>query len=693
MTLPRLTEAEERMWTAFPRGEWVDLRTGDPAQDDVGAAAHWAGDRVIRAEVIAALLLGAVPPDPGRRPGVRLRGARIEGRLDLIGAEVGCALVCEHCHFDAPVRLVEATARTVRLVRSSLHSLNAARLCMNGILNLHLSTVRAGIRLDRARINGEISLRGARIGPGDRGVAVAADGLVVDGQLEADEGFRADGPVLLRGGRVAARLCLQGAAIVGADGHSAALSLDRTTIGGGLHATALTVHGHTALRNTRVEGEILLDSAALRNPGGVALAAGGLTVEGPFLAERGFVAEGEMRMPGAQIRMFLTLAGASLSAPDGVALCADRVTVGDIEAADLTVAGGRVSLVGAQVGNDLTLTGAELDAGRGARHNGERIALIADNITVGGTFDCQRLRARGEVRAVVGRVSGRLRLNDARLDKPGGRTCLRLSRAEIAADLFATGLHATGRVRLSGTRVGGQVDLTGARLADPGGIALDAPTLQAGELTLRPSEPVRGTVVLEHARVGVLHDDPRTWARGLSLNGFAYESLEPRLPARERLRWLALDPAGHHPQPYERLAAHYTALGQPGEARRVLLAKERLAHRTGTPAGRVWGMLQEAAVAYGYQPWRAVLWLALLVTAGGLVYGTHPPRPLKADEAPHFNPVVYTLDLLLPLVDLGQQRAFNPAGGYQWFSYALVAAGWILVTVIAAAVARVLSRR
>ncbi|MBO2447061.1 hypothetical protein J4573_08165 [Actinomadura barringtoniae] len=53
----------------------------------------------------------------------------------------------------------------------------------------------------------------------------------------------------------------------------------------------------------------------------------------------------------------------------------------------------------------------------------------------------------------------------------------------------------------------------------------------------------------------------------------------------------------------------------------------------------------------------------------------------------------YTLDLLIPLVDLGQEHAYNPTGGFQWLSYALVASGWILVSVIAAAVARVLSRR
>jgi hypothetical protein len=677
MTAWRLNEAEERLWAAFPRGEWVDVRTEDPD-----------GERVVRAEVIAALLLGAVPPDPGKRPGVRLRGARVEGRLDLIAAEMPYPLVCEYCDFAEPVRLVEATTRTVRLVRSTLHSLNAARLGMDGILNLHLSTVREGIRLDRARINGEVSLRGASIGPGGDGVAVAATGLVVDGDLEAGEGFRADGSVLLRGARIEGRLSLGDAAIEGAREGQAGLSLSRATIGGGLDATGLTVRGETSMRNTRVMGQVQLDSAALRNPGGLALHAGGLTVEGPFFARRGFTAEGQMRLPGAQIRTFLNLTGASVSAPGAQALWLDQVAVNDLTATELTVTGGKVSLTGARVGNDLTLAGADLDAGTGP----ERIALDADKISVGGTWDCTGLRARGEVRAVLAKVTGRLVLIDARLEN-ARRTCLQLSRAEIGADVLGRDMTAAGRIKLPRGRVGHRLDLRRIRLANPGSVAFDGWGLQVGEFSLLPSQPIEGRVVLHHARIGVLHDDPRTWPDELTLDGAVYESLEPRLPARERLRWLALAPGGHHPQPYERLAAHYTALGQPAEARRVLLAKERLTRRGGTPAGRLWGLLQDATVGYGYQPWRAVLWLALLVTAGAVVYGTHPPAPLKPGEAPHFNSVVYALDLLLPLVDLGQERAYNPAGGYQWLSFALVAAGWILVTVIAAAVARVLSRR
>jgi hypothetical protein len=686
MTEWRLSGAEQRVWTAFAGGEWVDLRTGEPGEDDPSRAAGWDEGRVVRAEVIAALLLGAVPADPGRRPAIRLRGARIEGRLDLMGAEIPYTLVCEHCHFGEPIRLVEATVRTVRLVECVLDSVNAARMSMEGLFNLYRSTVENGVRLDRAKVNGEISLRDAAFGADAEGVALAANGLVLDGDLEADEGFRATGSVMMRGARVEGRLSLEDAAIEAPGAGRTALSLSGATVNGGLFAPGITVAGETALRSTRIGGEARFDRARLRNPGGVALAAGGMVVEGPFFARNGFTAEGETRMPGAQIRTFLTIPGASISAPGGTALWLDQLSVNDVDATDLTVTGGTVRLAGAQVGHDLTLAGARLDGGN------EEVALAADNIAVGATFDCRGLRARGEVHAVVARIAGRLLLTGARLEHPTG-TCLRLSRADIGADLFGRELTAVGRVKLEGATVGGRVDLEDARLEDPRGTALDARSLRAGELLLRPAEPIGGTVSLEHARIGLLRDDPDRWPEALALNGLTYESLEPRLPARRRLHWLALDPDGYQPQPYEQLAAFYTTLGQVAEARRVLLAKERAHRRSSTPLGRVWALVQDATVAYGYQPWRAFLWLALLVTAGALVYGAEPPKPLKPGEAPHFNPVIYSLDLLIPLVDLGQERAFNPAGGYQWLSYALVAAGWILVTVIAAAVARVLSRR
>lgn len=145
-------------------------------------------------------------------------------------------------------------------------------------------------------------------------------------------------------------------------------------------------------------------------------------------------------------------------------------------------------------------------------------------------------------------------------------------------------------------------------------------------------------------------------------------------------------------QPYEQLASCYTAIGQPGQARKVLYARERQQRDGKAPLARVWSRLQDLTVGYGYQPWRAALWLALLLAAGSIVFHISPPAPLQPGAAPHFNPVICTLDLLLPVVNLGQKYAFNPAGAEQWFSYTLIAAGWLLATTIAAGLARVLTR-
>jgi hypothetical protein len=48
------------------------------------------------------------------------------------------------------------------------------------------------------------------------------------------------------------------------------------------------------------------------------------------------------------------------------------------------------------------------------------------------------------------------------------------------------------------------------------------------------------------------------------------------------------------------------------------------------------------------------------------------------------------LDLLLPIVSLGQKNYFNPKGLEQWLAYVLIAAGWLLASTIATAIARVI---
>jgi hypothetical protein len=59
---------------------------------------------------------------------------------------------------------------------------------------------------------------------------------------------------------------------------------------------------------------------------------------------------------------------------------------------------------------------------------------------------------------------------------------------------------------------------------------------------------------------------------------------------------------------------------------------------------------------------------------------------------PPFSPLIYTLNLVLPIIDFGQAHAFDPRGVEQWLSYALIVAGWTLATAAATGIIRVLRR-
>ncbi|MQA93759.1 MAG: hypothetical protein GEV11_03650 [Streptosporangiales bacterium] len=639
-----LSPVERRLWAAYPRGELIDFR-GDGAAPEV------------RAEVLAALLLGGGPEVvPGRVPALRFAGARVTGALDLSYAHVSAPILMHDCVFERPPALLEATTRAVDLTGCALPGLEARGLRSDG-----------GVVLSGCRITGELTLRGARIGgslhirqarlsnPGDR--AMVADNAVIDGDLAMHEA---------------------------------------------------EVRGQLRIQNARVGGRMLMTAARLVNTDGHAIFGGGLTVEGGAFLVQGFSADGEIRLIGARFRANLTMRNVRLRAPGGCALNLDHAVIGSVlDGGEGFTAEGEVRLIGAQVAGPLNLNGARLNgsepspaAPEGAGGSGPDstapdgggLALTADSLTVGGNMEMQHgFHATGAIRMPTARINGRLEMHRARVENPDG-VALRLSRAEIGSDFFCSEMTVDGELRLAGTRIGGRADMRDVAVHNPGAAALIAPFLDVSELDLMPRS-VRGKVVLRHARVGVLRDNAVVRGAAVELDGLTYEALEPRLRARERLSWLGRDARGYQPHPYEQLAALYERLGDQTDARRVLLQRERLRRRTLTSLGRVWGLLQDGTVAYGYQPWRAALWLVLLVTAGSVAYGMNEPRPLKLDEAPRFNPVGYTLDLLLPFVDLGQERAFDPVDGWQWLSYGLVAAGWVLVTTIAAGAARVLTRR
>ena len=280
---------------------------------------------------------------------------------------------------------------------------------------------------------------------------------------------------------------------------------------------------------------------------------------------------------------------------------------------------------------------------------------------IGGKLTANGMHVLGETRLHNARITGNFQLVSATLSNPGG-AALNCGGVDIRGGMFCVSdsarsneaFVANGQINLIGSRLGDLFALPGAQLSNSGGTALnlDRTTMRDCDLviqactgrisligatitsTLNLDRARLGLVDLGHTQVDVLRDDPESWPAQLNLNGLAYRVLEPRLPVRERgrLQWLELDQNQHEPQPYEQLAASYAAAGQTAEARRVLYWRERRQRAAKTPLGQIWSLIRDKTVGYGYQPWRAALWLAFLLLIGSVIFVTAPP-PAQQPQA------------------------------------------------------------
>ncbi|MGW5848576.1 oxidoreductase [Streptomyces sp. NPDC055254] len=517
-----LSAAERRMWEAFRTGGICDLSVRAAEQDDPHSERTWGPGRAVRASVVALLLLHGPPPVPGRVASLKLRGARITGRLDLSGGTVEPYVELQSCRFDSEIQLSEARFGTLRLVNCVIPRLEAARLHTEGDLHLPRCRIARGIRLTDAQIGTDLLVSQVVVQQDSKGRAIAADGLSVaqDFQGELLETY---GEVSLRGAKVGVSMNLRGARLSNPYGRYA------------LNAPQLTV-----------ERTLYLTSIALAPA------------------------------PGSN----------STTPPYGV----------------------------------------RLTPGRGERAR----------------FECR----------------GGLRLDDGRF--------------------------------------GDAIDFYGARFLFTDEQEMSLRRIQTPEFRFVGERPERGRVVVSGAKVVKLVDTSTSWPGPgrVSIEGFVYENLAPRghFPLSRRLAWVEAATSEYSPEPYERLAAVLRAGGEDADAREVLLAKQRRRRPTLPPAARAWGHLQDWTVVYGYRPGRAALWMAVLWAAGTLLFSQHDPPPIKADESPQWSAPLYALDLLLPVIDLGQEGRWKLTGSWQWGAASLVILGWILATTVAAGASRALRR-
>ncbi len=250
MKRSELTKSESKVWQAAATGTLVDFRSGDSELDSPERGAEWGMERTVRAKVIADLLTGDGNAASMPVRGVRVRGARIIGELNLEATMLRCPLALLDCSFAIPINLQEATGLSVRLGGSHVPAVHARQLRTRGDLRFDNGfNVSGGIDLAGAYIGGILSCRGGEFS-NPKGSALVAEGLTVNQDMYCDEGFSATGGVRLLGAHIGGQLDCRGGRFSNPNGSG--LDLWRATVSSVLFMESVDLEGILDLTAAKV---------------------------------------------------------------------------------------------------------------------------------------------------------------------------------------------------------------------------------------------------------------------------------------------------------------------------------------------------------------------------------------------------------------------------------------------------------
>jgi hypothetical protein len=190
-------DLERRLVDHVTRGKLLDLAITGPV--DEAAMRTWDDARTIKATVLRDILRGRLAPDPDPH-GLRLRGARIDGRLDLVNLTTGLIVALYDCLLEEGLvardatlpRLILSGCRLKHPTESPLAAdrLTAAVLALDrAVVTAHCET--GAVELPAAHL-GQLNCTRATL-RNDAGPALVADGLQVDQTASLRDGFEAVG--------------------------------------------------------------------------------------------------------------------------------------------------------------------------------------------------------------------------------------------------------------------------------------------------------------------------------------------------------------------------------------------------------------------------------------------------------------------------------------------------------------------
>lgn len=731
-------------------------RAFDPFESEPGDWARVRADEVVRQIFAFEPGSGGWGPGGGwgrRRattpPVLRFSDKYIVGVLDLRAVEFPHLLEFVRCRFDTPPDLRQAKLAGCEFDACWLPGLEGRNLYSDNDLRLVGGTsVEGRVDLTDAEVSGSLDLTRARL-VNAGGYALHADRLQLSGALLASH-IDVRGQMRIPGLRTGGNVNLAGALLDSPEGY--ALDGNGLHVGGNLQCIATKERrfqsiGRLYLPSAKVDSDFSLRGAVLKaadedfNPGGTqrffdaraTLIADRMQVSGNVDLDRDFVSTGTLRIVNARIGGSLQLSGATIDLSEGQepfeertrdqapgpyeyrAVHLDGTEIGGgIDARNARIAG-QVRLVDVTARGSVVLDGSVLSNRDGDVVEGRRFST-------GGNLDARGVVVFGSILLPEARIGANFDLRFSRLLNPGRyrrdqsqKPSVDLRVAQIGRDLVCArgesqSFSAHGEIRIRRAEIGRQTNFQGAELGSRlSETAINAYGLITQELRVDVASAPRGHVNLRHARCSTLKDNDKFWdATGhIALHDFRYDALAEPIEldddaqVRHRLKLLRNAMGDiYGPGPYDQFATMLRNAGNEEHASTVLIDKQRWRYAALADGYKIlslpvllWSWLQRWMVGYGYRPMRALLWLLALLVAGSGWFASQPaPVEINADDHLVWNPVLYTIDQLVPIVDFGHKNRWHFDGASQWITAGLIAAGWVLATTVAAGITRMLRR-
>ncbi len=253
---------------------------------------------LIRAALLRYLILGGCKDFRTQPSGMTVNGGWIGGTLDLSYTTAHGPIDFFNCRFADRPQFVQLKADGLAIVGCTMSDgMNAARIQLSGNLTLNGSRIDGKVSLSGSAIKGHLSCTQAVLRNAE-GSALKAQGMKVASSVLL-EGTTATGQVSLLGSQIGGQLVAIGVAFHNPEGH--ALNAQSTQVRGDAFLRYASIDGQISFMGAEISGVLDCSHASMRNPEGDAFNAQRLIVREGFIWRRMQAVAGAVDLTSAHV--------------------------------------------------------------------------------------------------------------------------------------------------------------------------------------------------------------------------------------------------------------------------------------------------------------------------------------------------------------------------------------------------------